>query len=357
MRYDMKKIIAVFGTRPDAVKMCPLVLELKKRESLEVKVCLTGQHREMLDSVTYVFGVKADYDLSVMGKAQTLSEITTKIIDGITPIFENEKPDLILVHGDTTTAFAAALAAFYLKIPVGHVEAGLRTHRIDSPYPEEFNRRAVSLISTYDFAPTEAARENLVGEGKDPNRVFVTGNTVIDALNFTAKKAQADEKLLLFTAHRRENIGEPMRNIFSAVSEIARKYPDFKIVYPVHPNPAVRNIAEEMLGGAENIELCEPLDLHEFHLHLARSIAVMTDSGGVQEEAAALGKPTLVLRDKTERTEGGSLILVGTNKDDIVSAFDRLVTDKDYYESIKNAPNPFGDGKASEKIADIIERI
>jgi UDP-N-acetylglucosamine 2-epimerase (non-hydrolysing) len=337
--------------------MCPLVLELKKRESLEVKVCLTGQHREMLDSVTDVFGVKADYDLSVMGKAQTLSEITTKIIDGITPIFENEKPDIVLVHGDTTTAFAAALAAFYLKIPVGHVEAGLRTHRIDSPYPEEFNRRAVSLISTLDFAPTEAARENLVGEGKDPNRVFVTGNTVIDALNFTTKKAQTDEKLLLLTAHRRENIGEPMRNIFSAVSEIARKYPDFKIVYPVHPNPAVRNIAEEMLGGAENIELCEPLDLHEFHLLLARSIAVMTDSGGVQEEAAALGKPTLVLRDKTERTEGGSLILVGTNKDDIVSAFDRLVTDKDYYESIKNAPNPFGDGKASEKIADIIERI
>ena len=357
MRYDMKKIIAVFGTRPDAVKMCPLVLELKKRESLEVKVCLTGQHREMLDSVIDVFGVKADYDLSVMGKVQSLSDITTKIIDGITPIFENEKPDLVLVHGDTATAFAAALAAFYLKIPVGHVEAGLRTHRIDSPYPEEFNRRAVSLISTLDFAPTDAARENLVGEGKDPNRVFVTGNTVIDALNFTAKKAQTDEKLLLLTAHRRENIGEPMRNIFSAVSEIARKYPDFKIVYPVHPNPAVNNIAEEMLGGAENIELCEPLDLHEFHLHLARSIAVMTDSGGVQEEAAALGKPTLVLRDKTERTEGGSLILVGTNKDDIVSAFDRLVTDKDYYESIKNAPNPFGDGKASERIADIIERI
>ena len=354
----MKKlrVLSVFGTRPEAIKMCPLVLELKKRESLEVKVCLTGQHREMLDSVTDVFGVKADYDLSVMGKAQTLSDITTKIIDGITPIFENEKPDLVLVHGDTATAFAAALAAFYLKIPVGHVEAGLRTHRIDSPYPEEFNRRAVSLISTLDFAPTDAARENLVGEGKDPNRVFVTGNTVIDALSFTAKKAQTDEKLLLLTAHRRENIGEPMRNIFSAVSEIARKYPDFKIVYPVHPNPAVRNIAEEMLGGAENIELCEPLDLHEFHLHLARSIAVMTDSGGVQEEAAALGKPTLVLRDKTERTEGGSLILVGTNKDDIVSAFDRLVTDKDYYESIKNAPNPFGDGKASEKIADIIER-
>ena len=282
MRYDMKKIIAVFGTRPDAVKMCPLVLELKKRESLEVKVCLTGQHREMLDSVTDVFGVKADYDLSVMGKAQPLSEITTKIIDGITPIFENEKPDLVLVHGDTATAFAAALAAFYLKIPVGHVEAGLRTHRIDSPYPEEFNRRAVSLISTLDFAPTEAARENLVGEGKDPNRVFVTGNTVIDALNFTANNEKCDGKTVLLTAHRRENIGAGLENIFSAARRIAEKYPDFDIVCPLHPNPAVRATAEKLLGGVKNVNLCRPLDLREFHSLLARSVIVMTDSGGVQ---------------------------------------------------------------------------
>ncbi|MBQ2240711.1 MAG: UDP-N-acetylglucosamine 2-epimerase (non-hydrolyzing) [Clostridia bacterium] len=353
----MKKIIAVFGTRPDAVKMCPLVLELKKRESLEVKVCLTGQHREMLDSVTDVFGVKADYDLSVMGKAQPLSEITTKIIDGITPIFENEKPDLVLVHGDTATAFAAALAAFYLKIPVGHVEAGLRTHRIDSPYPEEFNRRAVSLISTLDFAPTEAARENLVGEGKDPNRVFVTGNTVIDALNFTANNEKCDGKTVLLTAHRRENIGAGLENIFSAARRIAEKYPDFDIVCPLHPNPAVRATAEKLLGGVKNVNLCRPLDLREFHSLLARSVIVMTDSGGVQEEAAALGKPTLVLREKTERTEGGSLILVGTNEDDIVSAFDRLMTDSDYYASIKNTPSPFGDGNASRRIADILERI
>ena len=359
MRYDMKKIIAVFGTRPDAVKMCPLVLELKKRESLEVKVCLTGQHREMLDSVTDVFGVKADYDLSVMGKAQTLSEITTKIIDGITPIFENEKPDLVLVHGDTTTALAAALAAFYLKIPVGHVEAGLRTHRIDSPYPEEFNRRAVSLISTLDFAPTEAARENLVGEGKDPDFIFVTGNTVIDALKYTVKEARnnPDGRLVLLTAHRRENIGEGMRNIFSAVKRVAQKYDDIKIVYPMHPNPAVRKIAQEILGGCDRVVLIEPLDLAEFHTLLAQSYCVLTDSGGVQEEAAALGKPCLVLRDTTERTESDSLMLVGTNEDDIIREFKRLLEDEDFYNTMKNAPNHFGDGKASERIADIIERI
>ena len=353
----MKKIIAVFGTRPEAVKMCPLILELKKRECFEVKVCLTGQHREMLDSVIEVFGIKADYNLSVMSKGQTLSDTTTKIIDGITPIFQNENPDLVLVHGDTSSAFAASLAAFYMKIPVGHVEAGLRTYDISSPYPEEFNRRAISMTSSFDFAPTEAARENLIKEGKAPDRVFVTGNTVVDALNFTAREAQTEEKLVLLTAHRRESIGEGMHNIFSAVRSIARKYPDFKIVYPVHPNPAVRKIAEEILGGEENIELCEPLDLKEFHSLLARSYLVMTDSGGVQEEAAALGKPCLVLRDKTERREGGSLLLVGTNEDEIFSAFERLVDDKDFYDSIKNAPNPFGDGKASERIADILERI
>lgn len=353
----MKKIIAVFGTRPEAVKMCPLILELKKRECFEVKVCLTGQHREMLDSVIEVFGIKADYNLSVMSKGQTLSDTTTKIIDGITPIFQNENPDLVLVHGDTSSAFAASLAAFYMKIPVGHIEAGLRTYDISSPYPEEFNRRAISMMSSFDFAPTEAARENLIKEGKAPDRVFVTGNTVVDALNFTAREVQTEEKLLLLTAHRRESIGEGMHNIFSAVRSIARKYPDFEIVYPVHPNPAVRKIAEEILGGEENIELCEPLDLKKFHSLLARSYLVMTDSGGVQEEAAALGKPCLVLRDKTERREGGSLLLVGTNEDEILSAFERLVDDKKFYDSIKNAPNPFGDGKASERIADILERI
>ena len=353
----MKKIIAVFGTRPEAVKMCPLILELKKRKCFDVKVCLTGQHREMLDSVTEIFGVKADYNLSVMANGQTLSDITSKIIDGITPIFQNEKPDLILVHGDTATAFAAALAAFYLKIPVGHVEAGLRTYDISSPYPEEFNRRAVSLMSSLDFAPTEAARESLIKEGKKPECVFVTGNTVVDALKFTSSEVQTDEKTVLITAHRRESIGEGMRNIFSAVRSIARKYPDFKIVYPVHPNPAVRKAAEKVLGGAENIDLCEPLDLKGFHSLLARSYIVMTDSGGVQEEAAALGKPCLVLRGKTERTEGGSLILVGTNENKIISAFERLVDDKEFYDSIKNTPNPYGDGKASERIADILERI
>lgn len=353
----MKKIIAVFGTRPEAVKMCPLILELKKRECFEVKVCLTGQHREMLDSVIEAFGIKADYNLSVMSKGQTLSDTTTKIIDGITPIFQNENPDLVLVHGDTSSAFAASLAAFYMKIPVGHVEAGLRTYDISSPYPEEFNRRAISMTSSFDFAPTEAARENLIKEGKAPDRVFVTGNTVVDALNFTAREVQTEEKLVLLTAHRRESIGDGMHNIFSAVRSIARKHPDFKIVYPVHPNPAVRKIAEEILGVEENIDLCDPLDLKEFHSLLARSYLVMTDSGGVQEEAAALGKPCLVLRDKTERREGGSLLLVGTNEKEILSAFERLVDDKEFYDSIKNAPNPFGDGKASERIADILERI
>lgn len=353
----MKKIMLVFGTRPDAIKMCPLVLELKKRKGFEVKVCLTGQHREMLDSVTEVFGVKADYDLSVMAKDQSLSRLTSKIIDGITPIFEREKPDIVLVHGDTATALASALAAFYMRIPIGHIEAGLRTYNISSPYPEEFNRRAVSLISDYDFAPTEAAKENLIREGKNPERVFVTGNTVVDALKYTAREAQTDEKLILLTAHRRENIGEPMRNIFTAVREIARKYPDYKIVYPMHPNPAVRSLAESILGKTENVELREPLGLLEFHSLLARAFAVLTDSGGVQEEAAALGKPTLVLRDTTERTESGSLLLVGTNSESILAAFDRLVADKDHYNAIKTAPNPYGDGNASARIADIIERI
>lgn len=355
----MKKILAVFGTRPDAIKMCPLVLELKRRENLALKVCLTGQHREMLDSVTEIFGVKADYDLSVMGKDQTLSDVTTKIIDGITPILQKEKPDIVLVHGDTTTAFAVALAAFYLKIPVGHVEAGLRTYRIDSPYPEEFNRRAVSLISTFDFAPTEAAKANLIGEGKAPERVFVTGNTVIDALKYTVKEVQRSEesRLVLLTAHRRENIGEPMRNIFSAVKRVAEKYDDIKIVYPMHPNPAVRSIAEDILGDCDRVELTEPLDLVAFHTLLAQSYCVLTDSGGVQEEAAALGKPVLVLRDTTERTESESLMLVGTNEDEIVREFERLLEDEELYNKMKNAPSPYGDGTASKRIADIIEMI
>lgn len=357
MRSDMKKIIAVFGTRPEAVKMCPLILELKKRKCFEVKVCLTGQHREMLDSAVNFFGIKADYDLSVMQKDQNLSYMTGKILAGLSPIFESEKPDLVLVHGDTASAFAASLAAFYMQIPIGHVEAGLRTYDISSPYPEEFNRRAVSLMSSYDFAPTEAARDNLIGEGKNPERVFVTGNTVIDALNFTANNEKCDGKTVLLTAHRRENIGAGLENIFSAARRIAQKYPDFDIVCPLHPNPAVRATAEKLLGGVKNVNLCRPLDLREFHSLLARSVIVMTDSGGVQEEAAALGKPTLVLREKTERTEGGSLILVGTNEDDIVSAFDRLMTDSDYYASIKNTPSPFGDGNASRRIADILERI
>ena len=355
----MKKIFVVFGTRPDAIKMCPLVLELKKRKSFESVVCITGQHRELLDSVTDIFGVKPDYDLDVMKKEQSLSEITARIIEGITPILEKENPDIVLVHGDTTTAFSSALAAFYKKIPVGHIEAGLRTYRIDSPYPEEFNRRAVSLISDYDFAPTEAARDNLIKEGKNPACVFVTGNTVIDALKYTVKEVQKNDesKLILLTAHRRENIGEPMRNIFSAVRRIAEKHDDIRIVYPVHPNPAVREIAEEILSGCKRVCLTEPLDTVEFHNLLAQSYLILTDSGGVQEEAAALGKPVLVLRDTTERMESDSLRLVGTNEDDIVREFERLLDDKEAYESMKNAPNPYGDGNASKRIADILENL
>ena len=353
----MKKIMLAFGTRPDAVKMCPLVLELKKRECFEVKVCLTGQHREMLDSVMDTFGVRADHDLSVMREGQSLADITSRILGGMTEVLERECPDILLVHGDTSSAFAAALAAFYLGIPVGHVEAGLRTYDILSPFPEEFNRRAVSLLSSVDFAPTEASRGNLISEGKNPERVFLTGNTVIDALRYTSIDERCDGKTVLLTAHRRENLGEAMDNIFSAVRRIAVKYPDLKIVYPMHPNPSVRENAKKMLGGVENIELCEPLGLKDFHSLLAHSFIVMTDSGGVQEEAAALGKPCLVLRNTTERTESDSLILVGTATGDIISAFDKLVTDKDHYDSIKNIPNPYGDGHASERIADILERI
>ena len=352
----MKKIMLVFGTRPDAVKMCPLALELKKRASFDVKVCLTGQHREMLDSVMDTFGVSADYDLKVMKEGQSLSEITSKIIGGMTEVLKKDRPEVLLVHGDTSSAFAAALAAFYLGIPVGHVEAGLRTYDMSSPFPEEFNRRAVSLISSIDFAPTEAAKDRLLGEGKSPDCVFVTGNTVVDALKYTSVGEECDGKTILLTAHRRENIGEAMDNIFSAVRRIAEEYPDMKIVYPMHPNPTVREKAEKTLGGVENIVLCEPLGLKDFHSLLARSVVVMTDSGGVQEEAAALGKPCLVLRDTTERTESDSLILVGTREEDIICAFDKLINDKEYYNSIKNAPNPYGDGKASQRIADVIEQ-
>ena len=352
----MKKIMLVFGTRPDAVKMCPLVLELKKRARFEVKVCLTGQHREMLDSVMDTFGVSADYDLSVMKEGQSLADITSKIIDGMTEVLKNDRPDILLVHGDTSSAFAAALSAFYLGIPVGHVEAGLRTYDIESPFPEEFNRRAVSLLSSIDFAPTESTRKNLISEGKSPECVFLTGNTVIDALKYTAINEKCDGKTVLFTAHRRENIGEPMNNILSAVKRIAEKYPELKIVYPMHPSPLIRESAETILGGVKNIEVCKPLGLKEFHSLLARAVIVMTDSGGVQEEATALGKPCLVLRDTTERTESDSLILVGTREEDIIRSFDKLINDKEYCDSIKNAPNPYGDGRASHRIADIIEQ-
>ena len=362
----MKKIMLVFGTRPEAIKMCPLVLELKNRKSFKTIVCVTGQHREMLDQVLKAFDVTPDYDLSVMGSGQTLFDITEKVMRGMQSVFETERPDVVLVHGDTTTTFAAAVAAFYLGIPVGHVEAGLRTHDIRSPYPEEFNRQAVDIITDFHFAPTDASKENLLREGKNPETVFVTGNTAIDALKTTVREDfrhpeldWADgSRLVMLTAHRRENLGEPMHRIFRAIRKVADEFPDIKILYPIHMNPVVRAAADEVLNGHERIRLIEPLDVLPFHNFLARSHIILTDSGGIQEEAPSLGKPVLVLRDTTERPEGvkaGTLKLVGTGEEQIYAAFKELLTDAAVYESMSRASNPYGDGRASEYIADILE--
>ena len=363
----MKKIMLVFGTRPDAVKMCPLALELKKREHFDVKVCLTGQHREMLDSVMATFGVSPDYDLAVMRSGQSLADITSKIIGGMTEVLKKERPDILLVHGDTSSAFSAALAAFYLGIPVGHVEAGLRTYDMSSPFPEEFNRRAVSLISSVDFAPTEEARERLIGEGKRPDRVFVTGNTVVDALKYTVKKnfplpilLENTSKLILLTTHRRENIGDKMRSIFRAVRRICKDFPFVKVLFPCHPNPEVRLLVSEELVGTDHIKVIEPQEPISFHNLLSRAYLVLTDSGGIQEECSALQIPTLVLRDHTERGEGitaGTLRLVGTDEEIIYENAKVLLENDAEYEKMKNTENPFGDGRASEKIADILEGL
>ena len=362
----MKKIMLVFGTRPEAIKMCPLVLELKTRKRFETVVCVTGQHREMLDQVLAAFRVTPDYDLSVMGDKQTLFDITEKVMRGMRSVLEKERPDIVLVHGDTTTTFASAVAAFYLGIPVGHVEAGLRTHDIRSPYPEEFNRQAVDIITDFHFAPTEASKENLLGEGKRPETVFVTGNTAIDALKTTVREdfrhPELDwangSRLVMLTAHRRENLGEPMRRIFRAIRKAAEEFPDIKVLYPIHMNPAVRAAADEVLIGHERIRIIEPLEVLPFHNFLARSHLILTDSGGIQEEAPSLGKPVLVLRDTTERPEGikaGTLRLVGTDENQIYAAFKELLTDKNVYEAMSKASNPYGDGRASEYIADILE--
>lgn len=363
----MKKVMLVFGTRPEAIKMCPLVNELKRREELQTVVCVTGQHRQMLDMVLEAFDVAPDYDLSIMKDKQTLFDVTTNILNRIKIVLEKEKPDVVLVHGDTSTTFVTALACFYLQIPVGHVEAGLRTYNIYSPYPEEFNRQAVSIISKFNFAPTELSKQNLLKEGKNPDSIYVTGNTAIDALKTTVRENYTHpelewangSRLIMITAHRRENLGEPMRHMFKAIRRVMDEHPDVKAIYPIHMNPVVREIANEYLGDDDRIHIIEPLDVLDFHNFLSRSYLILTDSGGIQEEAPSLGKPVLVMRDTTERPEGiaaGTLKLVGTEEETIYKEFSRLLSDKDEYEAMSKASNPYGDGHACERIADILEK-
>lgn len=361
----MKKVMLVFGTRPEAIKMCPLVNELKTRENIETIVCVTGQHRQMLDQVLEVFDVVPDYDLSIMKEKQTLFDITTNILNDIRKVLEEVRPDIVLVHGDTSTTFVTALACFYLKIPVGHVEAGLRTYNIYSPYPEEFNRQAVGIISNYNFAPTEKAKENLIKEGKKKESIYVTGNTAIDALKTTVKKEYnhpeldwaRGSRLILITAHRRENLGEPMKAMFKAILRVLKEHPDVKAIYPIHMNPVVREIADSILGKEERIHIIEPLEVIDFHNFLNQSYMILTDSGGIQEEAPSLGKPVLVMRDTTERPEGieaGTLKLVGTEEENIYRNFKKLLEDEEKYKKMSNASNPYGDGFACKRIADIL---
>lgn len=362
----MKKVMLVFGTRPEAIKMCPLVNELKTRENIKTIVCVTGQHREMLDQVLTAFNVEPDYDLSIMKEKQTLFDVTVNILERIKSVLEEAKPDVVLVHGDTSTTFVTALACFYMQIPVGHVEAGLRTYNIYSPYPEEFNRQAVGIVSQYNFAPTELSKQNLLNEGKKPETIYVTGNTAIDALKTTVRKDYSHpqlewaegSRLILITAHRRENLGKPMENMFRAIKRVMNEHPDVKAIYPIHMNPVVRQTADSILGGDERIRIIEPLEVLDFHNFLSRSYLILTDSGGIQEEAPSLGKPVLVMRDTTERPEGikaGTLKLVGTEEETIYKEFKRLLEDENEYAKMSNASNPYGDGFACKRIADILE--
>jgi len=361
----MKKVMLIFGTRPEAIKMCPVVLALRRRAEIQTLVCVTGQHKQMLSQVLDAFSITPDYDLAIMKERQTLFDITRNILGSIGEVLERERPDLVLVHGDTTTTFAAALSCFYLQIPVGHVEAGLRTHDLTAPFPEEFNRKATSIVASLNFAPTELARQNLLAEGYSPASIVVTGNTAIDALNITVRQDYRDpvtdwvgkSRLILLTAHRRENLGEPMRRIFRAIKRIVTEFPDVKVVYPVHMNPAVREPATEILGACESVRLIEPLDVIAFHNLMARANLILTDSGGIQEEAPSLGKPVLVLRDVTERPEGidaGTLKLIGTDEEQVYTQSVRLLTDKAEYARMSGAKNPYGDGLASERIADAV---
>ena len=363
----MKKVMLVFGTRPEAIKMCPLVNELKRSAGIQTVVCVTGQHRQMLDQVLDAFHISPDYDLSIMKERQTLFDVTENVLLSIKAILEKERPDVVLVHGDTSTTFAAALACFYLHIPVGHVEAGLRTYDLESPFPEEFNRQAVGIVAKYNFAPTEQAKENLLKEGKDPKCIFVTGNTAIDALRTTVRANYTHpildwakgSRLIVLTAHPRENLGEPMHQMFRAIKRIADEMPDVKVVYPIHMNPTVRKAAADVFGDDDRIRMTEPMEVIDFHNLLARSYLILTDSGGIQEEAPSLGKPVLVMRDTTERPEGikaGTLKLVGTNEETIYDMFKLLLTDRNEYEKMSRASNPYGDGHACERIARILEK-
>ena len=363
----MKKVMLVFGTRPEAIKMCPLVNELKKRPEVQTVVCVTGQHREMLDAVLRAFDVVPDYDLAIMKDRQTLFDITVNILERIRAVLTEVKPDVVLVHGDTSTTFVTALACYYLQIPVGHVEAGLRTYNIYSPYPEEFNRQAVSVIAKYNFAPTELSRENLLREGRAPESIYVTGNTAIDALKTTVRtdythpelEWAAGSRLIMITAHRRENLGEPMHRMFRAIRRIIEEHPDVRAIYPIHMNPVVREEANAELGGCDRIRIIEPLDVLDFHNFLSRSYLILTDSGGIQEEAPSLGKPVLVMRDTTERPEGiaaGTLRLVGTEEETIYRNFKELLEDRAAYDKMAHASNPYGDGFASVRIADALCR-
>ena len=359
--------MVVFGTRPEAIKMCPLVNELKQRDNISTIVCVTGQHRQMLDQVLNAFSIEPDYDLSIMKQGQTLFDITTNILTRIKEVLESERPDVVLVHGDTSTTFVTALACFYMQIPVGHVEAGLRTYNIYSPYPEEFNRQAVSIISKYNFAPTELSKQNLIKEGKDPDSIFITGNTAIDALKTTVRTDYThpelewakDSRLIIITAHRRENLGEPMRNMFRAIRRVMDEHPDVKAIYPIHMNQVVRDTANEILGNDDRIHIIEPLEVLDFHNFLSRSYMILTDSGGIQEEAPSLGKPVLVMRDTTERPEGiaaGTLKLVGTDEENIYRHFKMLLENEEEYSRMSKASNPYGDGFACKRIADILEK-
>ena len=362
----MKRIMTVFGTRPEAIKICPLINEMKMRTGLEVVVCVTAQHRQMLDQVLKTFNVVPDYDLNIMKDQQTLFDITTNILNNIRSVLEREKPDIVLVHGDTSTTFVTALACFYLQIPVGHVEAGLRTYNIYSPYPEEFNREAVSIISQFNFAPTPLSRDNLLREGKDRSTIYVTGNTVIDAMQHTVQDDYThpelewvgDGKLIFITAHRRENLGLPMHHMFRAIRRVLNEHPECKAVYPIHMNPVVRKAAEEELGDCDQIHIIEPIEVFDCHNFEARCHLCLTDSGGIQEECPSYGKPVLVMRDTTERPEGvdaGTLRLVGTDETTIYNSFKELLEDETAYNKMSHACNPYGDGHACERIADILE--